>query len=310
MAASPVMIGTNQEKGIMLFLLPIQEHLCPPKPDLVFHDAPNVSDSEDESEGEPMPTQKAPSFVYTSEHVKTTRPFVQPVKHPILAKNLRKDIPKSRGHRNSRNRKACFVCKSLTHLIKDCDYYEMTTVQTPARNHAQSGHHQHYARMTHPNPQRHVVPTTVLTRSSIVPLNAARPVNAVVPQTKVNAVKGVKGNWGNPQHALKDKGVIDSGCLRHMTGNMFYLSDFEEINGGYVAFGRNPKGGKITCKGKTRTDTECIVLSFDFKLPDDNHVLLRVPRENNMYNVDLTNIIPLRDLTCLFAKATLDESNL
>nr|GEX45035.1 retrovirus-related Pol polyprotein from transposon TNT 1-94 [Tanacetum cinerariifolium] len=60
-------------------------------------------------------------------------------------------------------------------------------------------------------------------------------------------------NEGNPHHALKDKGVIDSGCLRHMIGNISYLSDFEEINGRYVAFGGNPKGGKITSKGKIRT---------------------------------------------------------
>nr|GFA06971.1 putative ribonuclease H-like domain-containing protein [Tanacetum cinerariifolium] len=58
------------------------------------------------------------------------------------------------------------------------------------------------------------------------------------------------------------------------------------------------------------TDTKCVVLSSDFKLPDENHMLLRVPRENNMYNVDLKNIVPSGDLTCLFAKATLDESNL
>nr|GEZ12088.1 ribonuclease H-like domain-containing protein [Tanacetum cinerariifolium] len=149
---------------------------------------------------------------------------------------------------------------------------------------------------------------------------------------------------GNPRHALKDKVVIDNGCSRHMTGNISYLSDFEEINGGYVAFGRNPKGGKITGKGKIKTgkldfddvyfvkelkfnlfsvsqmcdkknnvlftDTECIVLSFDFKFPDDNHGLLRVLGENNMYNVDLKNIVPSGDLTCLFAKSTLDESNL
>nr|GEU70680.1 hypothetical protein [Tanacetum cinerariifolium] len=131
---------------------------------------------------------------------------------------------------------------------------------------------------------------------------------------------------------------------RNMTWNMSYLSYFDEINGGYVAFGGNPKGGKITGKGKIRTGkldfndvnfvkelklnlfsvsqmcdkknnvlftyTECIVLSSDFKLPDENHVLLRVPRENDMYNVDLKNIVPSRDLTCLFSKATLDESNL
>nr|GEZ00538.1 hypothetical protein [Tanacetum cinerariifolium] len=102
-----------------------------------------------------------------------------------------------------------------------------------------------------------------------------------------NAECSNSSTCGNLQHALKDKGVIDSGCSRHMTGNMSYLSDFEELNGGYVAFGGNPKGGKIPGK-----------------------VLLRVPKENNMYNVNLKNIVPSGDLTYLFAKATIDESNL
>nr|GEZ82328.1 ribonuclease H-like domain-containing protein [Tanacetum cinerariifolium] len=158
----------------------------------------------------------------------------------------------------------------------------------------------------------------------------------IVKAKKVNVVQGTKGNWvlksnGNPQQALKDKGVIDNGCSRHMTGNISYLSDSKEINGRYVAFGGNPKGGKITSKGKIKTskldfddvyfikelnfnlfsvsqmcdkknsvlfiDTKCVVLSSDFKLPDENHMLLRVPRENNMYNVDLNNVVPSGDLT-------------
>nr|GEW58147.1 ribonuclease H-like domain-containing protein [Tanacetum cinerariifolium] len=135
----------------------------------------------------------------------------------------------------------------------------------------------------------------------------------------VNVVNGVQRKWewkpkcpildhGNPQHALKDKGVIDSGCSRHMTGNMSYLSDFEALNGGYVGFGGNPKGGKISGKSKIRTgkldfddvylvkelkfnlfsvsqmydkknsvlfiDTECLVLSSDFKLPVENKCCL------------------------------------
>nr|GFC66332.1 ribonuclease H-like domain-containing protein [Tanacetum cinerariifolium] len=85
--------------------------------------------------------------------------------------------------------------------------------------------------------------------------NSPPRVNAAKAST-VSAAKGKQGTWvwklkclvGNPQQALKDKGVIDSGCSRHMTGNMSYLSDFEELNGGYVAFGGNPKGGKITRK--------------------------------------------------------------
>ncbi|GJT38178.1 ribonuclease H-like domain-containing protein [Tanacetum coccineum] len=70
-----------------------------------------------------------------------------------------------------------------------------------------------------------------------------------------------------------------------MTGNKSYLSDYEEIDGGFVAFGGDSKGGKIT-------DTECVVLSLDFKLLDENYVLLRVPRKDNMYSVDLKNIVP------------------
>nr|GEX15034.1 hypothetical protein [Tanacetum cinerariifolium] len=305
-----------------------------------------VSDLEDESEAEP--TQNAPSFVQPAEHVKTPRPFVKPVEHSIPANNPWKDNPKSRGHSNRRNKKTCFVCKSLTHLIKDCDYYGKQMVQKPARNYAHRGNNQHYARMIHPNPQRHVVPTAVLTRHinrSPSPKDSTlAPKVTAAKAPMVNAVKGRQGKWGNPQHALKDKGVIDSGCSRHMTGNMSYLSNFEELNGGYVAFGGNLKGGKIFRKGKIKTgkldfddvyfvkklkfnlfsvlqmcdkknnvifiDTKCIVLSPEFKLPDENQVLLRVPRENNMYNVDLKNIVLSGNLTYLFAKATLDESNL
>nr|GFA00690.1 hypothetical protein [Tanacetum cinerariifolium] len=65
----------------------------------------------------------------------------------------------------------------------------------------------------------------------------------------VSVAHGMKGKWGNPKYALKDKGVIDSRCSWHMTGNMSYLSKFKELNGGYVAFRGNPKGGEISGKG-------------------------------------------------------------
>ncbi|GKA99928.1 putative ribonuclease H-like domain-containing protein [Tanacetum coccineum] len=101
---------------------------------------------------------------------------------------------------------------------------------------------------------------------------------------------------GNPQLELQEKGVIDSGCSRHMTGNKSYLSNYEEIDRGFVAFGGSTKGGKITGKGKIRTDTEYVVLSPDFKLLNENQVLLRVPRKNNMYSVDLKNVTAARTM--------------
>nr|GEU58418.1 putative ribonuclease H-like domain-containing protein [Tanacetum cinerariifolium] len=186
-----------------------------------------------------------------------------------------------------------------------------------------------------------------LTKSQLVPITAARLVTAAVPKSHVTRprpakpivtkpyspprrhinhspspkastfhvkVAAVKVPQGNPQHTLKDKGVIDSGCSRHMTGNMSSLFDFEELNGGYVSFSGNPNGVRsLMCDKKNNvlfTDTECLILSPEFKLPDENQVLLRVHKENNMYNVDLKNIVPSGDMTCLFTKATLDESNL
>nr|GEY70276.1 hypothetical protein [Tanacetum cinerariifolium] len=55
------------------------------------------------------------------------------------------------------------------------------------------------------------------------------------------------------------------------------------------------------------TDSKCIALGRDFKLLDDANILLRTPRQHNMYSIDLNNIVPHRDLTCLVAKASADE---
>ncbi|GKG02837.1 hypothetical protein Tco_0310473 [Tanacetum coccineum] len=61
---------------------------------------------------------------------------------------------------------------------------------------------------------------------------------------------------GNPKILLQDHAVVDSGCSSHMTGNKAYLSNYEDYNGGFVAFGSDPKGGKITGKGKIKTTFE------------------------------------------------------
>ncbi|GJT61200.1 putative ribonuclease H-like domain-containing protein [Tanacetum coccineum] len=174
--------------------------------------------------------------------------------------------------------------------------------------------------------------------------------NVNTAKEKVNTAKPKAVNNARPTSLWKghpqkeDQGYVDSGCSRHMTGNMSYLSDFKEFDGGYVTFGGGARGGRITSKGTLKTgkldfedvyfvkelqfnlfsvsqmcdkknsvlftDTACFVLSLDFKLPDESQVLLKVPRKNNMYSVDMKNIVPKESLTCLVAKATLDESML
>nr|GEV10435.1 hypothetical protein [Tanacetum cinerariifolium] len=149
-------------------------------------------------------------------------------------------------------------------------------------------------------------------------------------------------NKGNPQNNIDDKGYWDSGCSRYMARNISYLSEYEPYDGGYVSFGHG--GGKITgkdiiktgklefenvyfvkelkynlfsvsqiCDNKNSvlfTDSECLMLGKDFKLNDDTNVLLRTPRQHNMYSIDLNNIVPHKNLTCLVAKASVNESKL
>nr|GEU58806.1 hypothetical protein [Tanacetum cinerariifolium] len=328
MPASPVYDMYKSKEGYHVVPPPYIGTFMPPKRDLVFYDAPTVNETVYTAFNVELSPTKPNKDLSQSNRPSSPiiKDWVSDSEDESKAKltqnaptdHLTKDIPKSRGHRNSRNKKACFVCKSLTHLIKDCDYYEKKMVQTPARNHAQRANH--YVRMTHPNPQSNMVPTIVLTRSKLVPLTTARLVTTDVPQPYVTRPRPAKNVVTkspspprrtinlrpSPTHSnFHQKVTTIKTCQvnadKGVKGNMSYLSDFKEINGGYVAFGGNPKGGKIT-------DTECIVLSSDFKLSNENHVLLRVPRENNMYNVDLKNIIPSGDLTCLFPKATLDKT--
>ncbi|GJT48221.1 hypothetical protein Tco_0974378 [Tanacetum coccineum] len=193
-----------------------------------------------------------------------------------------------------------------------------------------------------------MVPRSVLMKTSLRSLNTARLVNTAHPKTTVYSARPMSHfsksaqSAGHPQK--EDQGYVDSECSRRMTGNMSYLSNFKEFDGGYVTFGGGAKGGKITGKGTLKTgkldfkdvyfvkelqfnlfsvsqmcdkknnvlftDTGCFVLSPDFKLADESQVLLKVPRKNNMYSVDMKNIVPKECLTCLVAKATLDESML
>ncbi|GJS28463.1 ribonuclease H-like domain-containing protein [Tanacetum coccineum] len=115
-----------------------------------------------------------------------------------------------------------------------------------------------------------------------------------------------KFEYGNPEEELKDHAIIDSGCSGSMTGDKDKLSDFKEYKGGYVAFGNDPKGGRITGKGTIKTS--CIDFENVSYIVDENLVLLRAPRKNDVYSLNLKSIIPSRGVTCLVAKASEDEA--
>ncbi|GJS49712.1 putative ribonuclease H-like domain-containing protein [Tanacetum coccineum] len=192
------------------------------------------------------------------------------------------------------------------------------------------------------NTARPRVVNTARTNRAPVNVVSANGFNVVKPSAcwVWRPIKPNGASLGKPH--TNDKGFVDSGCSRHMTGNIAYLTDFKEFNRGYVTFGGGAYGEKITGKGTLKTDcldfedvhyvnelkfnlfsvsqmcdkknyvlftnTECLVLSPNFKLSDENQILLRILREDNMYSFDMKNIVPKESLTCLIAKATSDES--
>ncbi|GKB63212.1 ribonuclease H-like domain-containing protein [Tanacetum coccineum] len=238
--------------------------------------------------------------------------------------------------------KSCFICGSFEHLYYVCD----KKIVRPVWNNSRRVNHKNFSnKITHPHPKRSFVPQAVLTRSGKIntagaSVNTARAsVNAVTasvntvgpsvntaastpivnhPRPKSNTynrgysqisrpfnryfanknsinnknvntarVKDTtaRERAGNPQQkGYKEKGVIDSCCSTYMTGNKCYLTEYEDFDGGFVSFGDGK--GRITEK-----------------------VLLRVPRKDNIYSVDLKSVVPTGGLTCLFAKDIIDESN-
>ncbi|GJW26733.1 hypothetical protein Tco_0040544 [Tanacetum coccineum] len=76
--------------------------------------------------------------------------------------------------------------------------------------------------------------------------NIGRPFRSTVNTVRARGFNAVKPSSNSQQN---DKGFVDSGCSRHMTGNITHLSDFKDFDEGYVTFGRGAYGGRITGKG-------------------------------------------------------------
>ncbi|GJR74925.1 ribonuclease H-like domain-containing protein [Tanacetum coccineum] len=300
------------------------------KPKTVRPSTPIIEDWESDSEDENVFAPK--------EVKKTVKSGFEKIEF-VNARNSTVEKPRNfsqnpRDNKRNRNgfeftKKACFVCGSFNHLIKDCDFHDKNMVQKHVLNNVKKG-------------------TAVLTKSGIVPIStarqnssrattpvsAARPINTAAPKpfvnvartrpkafykshstsrtpfnqqtalknrnlndrvntakvnsvniAKVNSVNTAKGNkvtsaigkqginvvkssscwiWRPKQNVIdhiskdsgsympkrfdyvdpQDQGIFNSGCSRHMTGNKFYLSDYQDIDGGFVAFGGSSKGGR------------------------------------------------------------------
>ncbi|GKB74734.1 ribonuclease H-like domain-containing protein [Tanacetum coccineum] len=268
-------------KGYHAVPPPYIGNFMPPKPDL-------ISDSEDENETETKSKQRKPSFakvefVKSKEHVKSPKESIKKVGINDQAKYPKKNSQSPKGnHRNWNNlmtqklgsnfefkNKACYVCGSFNHLIKDCDFYEKKMVEKPVWNNARkcSRPASNIFNRAHSHVRRPFNKHTTDKNSNFnEKVNIVKGNVTTAGPNKGNKANAVKASacwvWRPKQkvldHVSRHNGAsisfkrfdyIDTqGRSKHMTGNRSYLTDYEEIYGGFVAFGGSTKGGKITGK--------------------------------------------------------------
>ncbi|GJU78513.1 putative ribonuclease H-like domain-containing protein [Tanacetum coccineum] len=229
-------------------------------------------------------TRKSVIEQHTNRQAKNLRKSQSP---KVDKRNCNKLMTQKLGDSFEFNKKACFVCGSLNLLIKDYKYYENKMVGKSMWN----------------NMGR----VTVLTRSGNVPVNTAkqsssratisnsttRYVNTAASRPTVNGkvIDHISKDSGSympkrfdyvdPQGRLKS---VMAWIIKTLMEDLLHLLEV-----------LNEKNNILF------TEIECLVLSSDFKLLDESKVLLKVPRQNNMYSFDLKNIVPSGGETLLEA---------
>nr|GEX49548.1 ribonuclease H-like domain, reverse transcriptase, RNA-dependent DNA polymerase [Tanacetum cinerariifolium] len=228
-----------------------------PKPNLVFNTAPTA--------------------------VETGHLAFNPFETSIPAATLKPTSLKFDSSGKRRNLKACFVCKSMDYLIKDCDYHAKKMPQPTSRNYTHRGNHKQYVSFTHTNPQKHMVPPAVLTQTKPMRieqyflmtdyslwevilngdshgptrvvdgvLQLVAPTTAEQKLARKNELEARESNFKSwPPGSLYDR-FQPSGRVTGAKAPV--VSAAQELSGGYVAFGGNPKGGKISSKRKIKTE--------------------------------------------------------
>ncbi|GJW92249.1 ribonuclease H-like domain-containing protein [Tanacetum coccineum] len=162
----------------------------------------------------------------------------------------------------------------------DCNYHQRERVVSG--NNYTRVNYNYSTKQAHPSAHRNIVPRAVLMKTSLRPLNTTRPVNTAPPKTTVYSARRML-------HFSKSA---------QSTGTCLISQTSRNLMEDMLPLGEEPNEGKLLVK-------ELLKL-----LADESQVLLKVPRKNNMYSVDMKNIVPKECLTCLVANATLDESML
>ncbi|GJV32524.1 putative ribonuclease H-like domain-containing protein [Tanacetum coccineum] len=254
--------------------------------------------------------------------------FKENVKPPRNLCNKSGINSRSLCKRKSFGSKTCFVCGSKFHLIKDCDFYEqqLELHNKPMWNNV--------AKIPSFVPKAASVPAGSRNRSTYVPAGCRNrptsvPAGSRNRPTSVPAGRPFTAGWKN--HAARPMTRPSSHYFQHFSRpgyyNQMYMDEGRwgtavkpsagcswRIQRPNMQWGSKNNGGshQSTWKILNKYRDLGVVESGCSRSRHSNHreyqVVLRVPRRNNLYCFNLSDIKPERDVTCLLAKASLVES--
>ncbi|GJT91278.1 ribonuclease H-like domain-containing protein, partial [Tanacetum coccineum] len=178
------------------------------------------SDSDDYCVSKPTKEQEQPSFASTNKQVKTPR---ETVKNQFTHSKNPKVDKKGLGY--GFTTKACFVCGSLGHLIRDCDFHKkIMAKQAELNNKMRKKSSQREIRpiwnsVQRVNHQNQFVPTAVLTRTGTIPVNTAR-------TSGTNTINTARHNFN--RHAVPTNAAMKANTVKPIVNNARPKADFHK----------------------------------------------------------------------------------
>ncbi|GJR08248.1 putative ribonuclease H-like domain-containing protein [Tanacetum coccineum] len=299
----------------------------------------NTSEHSFETESESL---SVPNEMSTSRLVKVNR------------KNWNDMMERELGEGYSFTKKKCFVCGSLNHLIKDCDYYEKKMArEAEVKRVVNTGNGVAKPVWTNANRINHsnkFVPRSVQLNAGRPKFNSVRP-NINTGRTNINSgrpkVNAVSSNINivrsrqpvpnktsnstspkrpqmNQMNQRRDFSKSYSSVRRPFAKTTAQMSHSNAVMGNWGSAVKtsasynwrntrpnfNYNSGPTFVRTVNANGPQGRPKPVKAWMPDENQILLKVPRHHNMYSFDMKTPTPAKGFACLIAKATSDESKL
>ncbi|GJT71607.1 putative ribonuclease H-like domain-containing protein [Tanacetum coccineum] len=232
--------------------------------------------------------------------------------HKVNRKNWNDMMERELGEGYSFTKKKCFVCGSLNHLIKDCDYYEKKMArEAEVKRVVNTGNGVAKPVWTNANRINHsnkFVPRSVQLNVGRPKFNSVRP-NINTGRTNINSGRTKVNAVSSNINTIRSRQPVPNKTSNSTIGDLLVKTS-ASYNWRNTRPNFNYNSGPTFVRTVNANGPQGRPKPVKAWMPDENQILLKVPRHHNMYSFDMKTPTPAKGFACLIAKATYGESKL